>query len=111
MREKQIKIKLNHEEHAAILLACPGRQVATWARDVLLHASDFDSRHKPTRRQESSDHSHEVAIALGRVYEALQSLKMNCDSCSSEECSKLLAAACDDIHKLTISKQRLKIDF
>ena len=111
MREMQIKIKLNNEEHAAILRACPGRQVATWARGVLLHASDFDFRPKPTRLQVSSEHSHEVAIALGRVYEALESLRVKCDSCTSDECSKLLAAARDDIHKLTISKQRLKIDF
>lgn len=110
MRKNLLKIALDDEEENAILDACPERQVAPWARSVLLHAAGVGPRSKPANRQKSIGQNHELALALGRTYEALQSLNVSRDTYTSDEFNKLLKAACDDIHQLTIILSRLESD-
>ena len=108
MRKNRLKIALDDDEESSILDACPERQVATWARSVLLHAAGVGPRSKPTSRQSTIEQNHELLLALGRVYEALQSLKMSCDTYTSDEFNERFKAVCDDIYQLTIIMSRLE---
>jgi hypothetical protein len=110
MRKKLLKIALDDGEQNAILDACPERQVAPWARSILLHAAGVGPRNKSASRQKPIGQNHDLARVLGRTYEALQSLNLNRDTYTNDEFNKLFKAACDDIHQLTIIVSRLEND-
>lgn len=110
MRKKLMKIALDDWEESAILGACPERQLAPWARSVLLHAAGVGPRSKPASRQNSIGQYHDIARVLGKTYEALQSLNASRDTYTGDEFNKLFRAACDDIHQLTIILSRLEND-